>query len=143
MGLFLFCSHVATVPRCCLLCKFVNSSTNKSLRSFYYIVEELRNDRGPECWHQAVQKLRRLQMSGRMTPRDRFVVKSLRKCDTFFLERMSLLVDPGLKLRWALTRWAWVPCSTVIFFPLLGKRAWFFPSSVLFWHFQKKCPLLS
>src|SRR2546430_5778324 len=91
-----------------------------SIISSYYIVEELRNDRGPECWRQAVQKLRRLQMSGRMTQRDRFVVKSLRKFDTFFLERMSLLVDPGLKLRLALTRWTWLPCSQVIFFPLLG-----------------------
>src|SRR5437764_643099 len=80
--------------------------------------------------------------ASRMTPRDTFLVKSLRKCDTIFLERMSLLVDPGLKLRWTCTRCAWVPCSTVIFFPLLGKRASFFTRSALFWNFQKKCPLL-
>ena len=68
------------------------------------------------------------------------MVKSIRKCDTIFLERMSFSVDPGLKLRWTLTRCALAPCSMVIFFPLLGKRALFFTKERTLLAFSEEMP---
>ena len=130
-------NKVTILPRCAL---GDSNERQGSLRQSSQILPCAQDDRQDPSQVRSREAFS--QNVSRITPRDRFWVKSLRNCDTIFLERMSFLVDPGLKLRWTLTRCAWVLCSTVIFFPLLGKRASFFTRSAIFWHFQKKCPLL-